>query len=158
MNYIFYYLLDIFNMLIKIFMIIKKMSQLMDKVWNFIYQKCPLYKKNLVNKEDLKNKTIDEIILMKENENSFLSYNIPVILWILWIMTFFDNLFWKIWFFLLLVIILVSVSVAFENKKQNIKIYNEILVKKLKSKNKFDEKYKNEILKYLKNIEHNFRN
>ena len=83
---------------------------------------------------------------------------IPVILWILWIMTFFDNLFWKIWFFLLLVIILVSVSVAFENKKENIKIYNEILVEKLKSKNKFDEKYKNEILKYLKNIEHNFRN
>jgi len=126
---------------------------ILDKLRDFIYKHRNLYERKPVYEKDLKNKSLDELILLKESERDYLSLNIPIVLGILWTMTVLDDFWWKSWFIFLLIIVWVNVAVALQEKKENTKIYNKIINQKLKEKREDDKKYQKEILKYLKNIE-----
>ncbi len=137
-----------------IYSVMKKLwFYILDKVRDFIYKHRNLYKRKPVYEKDLKNKTLDELILLKESEHDYLSLNIPIALGILWAMTVLDHFWWKSWFVFFLLIVWVNIAVALEEKKENIKIYNKFINKEFKKKEKSEEKYKKEILKYLSNIE-----
>lgn len=93
------------------------------------------------------------MILLKDAEHDYLSLNVPTALWILWIIFIFDNFLWKFCFFVLFIVVLVNLAVAFEEKKENIKVYDKVINKKLKDQNEKNDRYQKEILRYLKNIE-----
>lgn len=129
----------------------------MDKLEKFIYENRPLYTKNSVSEKDLDNKSLNELLLLKESERDYLSLNVPTALAIIWLMFIFDDFLWKLWFFILLIIVLVNLAIAVEEKKENISIYNKVINKKLKEKESKEEKYKKEISSYLKSISENIK-
>ena len=131
----------------------KKLRFYVDKLRDFIYKHWNLYERKPVYEKKLKNKSLNELILLKESERDYLSLNIPIALGILWAMTILDDFWWKSWCVFFLLIVWVNIAVALEEKKENIKIYNKFINKELKKKEKSEEKYKKEILKYLSNIE-----
>lgn len=126
---------------------------ILDKLRDFIYKHRNLYERKPVHEKNLKNKSLDELTLLKESEHDYLSLNIPIVLGSLWAMTVLDDLWRKSWFTFLLLIVWVNVAVALQEKKENIKIYDKVIIKKLKEKREDDKKYQKEILKSLKNIE-----
>lgn len=132
--------------------------KLFEKFRNFIYKKWPLYKKKPINEKFLKNKSIDELQLSKQAEHDFLSLNIPIIIWTLWAISFFDNIYRKYWLLFVLFITLVNIWVAIEEIKENIKIYDKVIKRKLKAQRKNEEEYKKDIIKYLKDIEKGLNN
>lgn len=69
----------------------------------------------------------------------------------------FDNFLWKLSFFILLLIALINLTVAIEEKKENIKIYDKFISKKLKEQKNKEEKYEKEIINYLKEINNNLQ-
>jgi hypothetical protein len=52
-----------------------------------------------------------------------------------------------------LIIICVNISVAFKEKRENIEIYNKVILKKMKEHDKKEEKFKKDVLQYLKQSE-----
>lgn len=128
---------------------------ILDKLRDFIYKHRNLYERKPIYEKNLKNKSLDELLILKESERDYLSLNIPIILGILWAMTTINDFKWKLCFIFLLAIIWVNIAVALEEKKENIKIYNKVISKKLKEKREDEEKYQKEILDYLKLISKN---
>jgi len=120
---------------------------------NFIYKHRLFYKKRPVFEKDLKKESLDNLISLKEAERDYLSSNVTIVLWIFWVIFIFDNFLWKISFFILFLIALVNLTVAVEEKKENIRIYDKLISKKMKDQERKEENYKKEILKYLNNIE-----
>lgn len=131
----------------------KFLFQLIDKIWNYIYKKRPLYKKRPIDENILKDKSIDEINFLKESEHDFLSFNIPAVLAIFWLILTINVPRIKAIFIILLVIVSVNIAIAHEETENNIIIYNKILWEKLNKQKEDDEKYRKKILNYLKNIE-----
>lgn len=133
----------------------------MKKLWswtgeiirNFIYKHRLFYKKRPVFEKDLKKESLDNLISLKEAERDYLSSNVTIVLWIFWVIFIFDNFLWKISFFILFLIALVNLTVAVEEKKENIRIYDKVINEKLKVQNEKNDRYQKEILRYLKNIE-----
>ena len=126
---------------------------ILDKLRDFIYKHRNLYERKPIYEKNLKNKSLDKLLLLKESERDFLSLNVPIVLWIFWVIFIFDNFLWKISFFILFLIALVNLTVAVEEKKENIRIYDKLISKKMKDQERKEENYKKEILKYLNNIE-----
>ena len=133
------------------------MMKMSDKILDFIYKWWPLYNKKPILEDDLKNKSLDELILMKESERDFLSINIPIVIGILWIMFSINDVVWKVCMLVILVIFAVNIWAAHEDKKKNIEIYNKIILKKTEEKNKKEEKYRKEISNYLRRIGDNMK-
>lgn len=135
----------------------------MKKLWfntgeilrNFIYNNRLFYKKRPAIEENLKKESLNDLILLKETERDYLSLNVPIALGILWAMTVLDDFWWKLCFIFLLLIVWVNIAVALEEKKENIKIYDKLISKKMKEQEDKDEKYKKEMLKYLEKISEN---
>lgn len=137
-----------------IYSVMKKLwFYILDKLWDFIYKHRNLYERKPVYAKDLKNKSLEELLLLKDSERDFLSLNVPIVLWIFWVIFIFDDFLWKISFFILFLIALVNLTVAVEEKKENIKIYDKLISKKMQEQKRKEEKHKKEILKYLNNIE-----
>jgi hypothetical protein len=57
-----------------------------------------------------------------------------------------------------LFITLVNIWVAIEEIKENIKIYDKVIKRKLKAQRKNEEEYKKDIIRYLKDIEKGLNN
>ena len=128
------------------------MVKMSDRILDFIYKWRPLYNKKPISENDLKNKSLDELILMKESERDFLSINIPIVIGILWIMFSINDVIWKVCMLVVLVIFSVNIWVAHEEKKKNIETYNKVILEKTEEKNMKEEKYRKEIASYLKEI------
>lgn len=123
-----------------------------ERIINFIYKWWPLYDKKPVSEKELKHKSLDELILLKESERDFLSIKIPIIIGILWVMLSINNAFWRGCMIVVLVVSVVNIWVAHEDKKKNIEIYNKVILEKTEEKNKKEEKYRKEISSYLNEI------
>ncbi len=141
-----------FKYLFDNYFIMKKWSS-DDLLQKFIYNSRPLYKKNPVYEKDIKDKSVNKLIILKESEHDYLSINIPLALWLLWILTLFNNIVFKIIIIVVLIIICVNISVAFKEKRENIEIYNKVILKKMKEHDKKEEKFKKDVLQYLKQSE-----
>lgn len=121
-------------------------------LWNFIYNNRLFYKKRPAIEEDLKKESLNNLIFLKETERDYLSSNVTIALGIFWVIFIFDDFLWKISFFILFLIALVNLTVAVEEKKENIKIYDKVINEKLKEQERKEEKYKKETIRYLKKI------
>lgn len=143
-------------MFIYSFFVMKKIwFNIGEILWNFIYNNRLFYKKRPAIEEDLKKESLNDLIFLKETERDYLSSNVSIVLGIFWVMFVFDDSLWKIAFFILFLIALVNLTVAVEEKKENIKIYNKLISKKMKEQERKEEKYKKEMLKYLEKISEN---
>ncbi len=120
---------------------------------DFIYKNWPLYERKPVSEKDINKMSLNDLMLKKESERDYLYAGIPIILTLLWVIASIDNLWRDSLFIVLLVIVSVNLTVAVEEKKENIKIYDKLISKKMKEQEDKDEKYKKEMLKYLSNIE-----
>ena len=112
-----------------------------------------MYERKPVSEKDINKMSLNDLMLKKESERDYLYAGIPIILTLLWVIASIDNLWRDSLFIVLLVIVSVNLTVAVEEKKENIKIYDKLISKKMKEQEDKDEKYKKEMLKYLSNIE-----
>lgn len=131
------------------------------------------YKKE-VKEKDLINKSLETLIMLKDNEHDYFSVNIPIVVSWLWIIisvyttissrmhswTYNKSRSWgyTIISIAFIVRLIRFCYVADKNNtiiNNNIKIYNEEIFKRLEKKEKSEKKYKNEVLNCLNNIKNN---
>ena len=126
--------------------------------------------KKELTEEDLKNKSLEELILLKDEEHDFLSINIPIIVSCLGIIASVDLTLnpqiWEqyprapicVWGMLIIFIILLSLTLRAISKKhkkvkKNLRIYDKVILKKLKELRKSDEEFKNRVINSLEEIQ-----
>lgn len=119
--------------------------------------KCPkwLQKNDIVEEKDLINKSLDELILLKDEEHDFLSINIPILaaIWIA-LLPMKNSWNWRILFCYYLARAVMSFYVIEVNEiaKKNMKTYNKVISRKMKEQKDKDEVYKKLISNYLQKI------
>ena len=126
----------------------------------------------VVNENSLKNKSLEELITLKDEEHDFLSINIPMIISGFWIMISailsMNPKIWEqypqvpkciswilIWFIIRMYIILRNITKEREIIKQNLKIYDKEIFKRLRQYKKDDDEYKEKITDILDEIRKN---
>lgn len=128
------------------------------------------YKKE-VKENDLKNKSLETLIMLKDNERDYFSINVPIIVSWLWIIisvyttissrmhSWTYNIFWS-WAYSVISIAFICRLIRFwyvSNKQnniinKNITVYNKIIQEKIEKEEKVKKKYQSKIEKYLKEI------
>ena len=133
------------------------------------------YKKE-VKEKDLINKSLETLIMLKDNEHDYFSVNIPIVVSWLWIIisvytTISSRMHsWtynksRSWAYTIISIAFIVRLIRFcyvadKNNtiiNNNIKIYNEEIFKRLEKKEKSEKEYKNEVLNCLKDIKNNIK-
>ena len=125
--------------------------------------------KEKLTEEDLKNKSLEELILWKNKEHDFLSINFPVIVSCLWIiMSIILTLNPQIWekypyasiygslilFWLIILMRIISRIIVdrHEIAEKNTKIYDKEIFKRLKEFKESDDEFKHQVINSLEDI------
>lgn len=128
------------------------------------------YKKE-VKEEDLENKSLKTLIMLKDNEHDYFSVNIPIIISWLWIIisvytTISSRMHsWtynksRSWAYTIISVAFIIRLIRFwyvSNKQnniinKNITVYNKIIQEKIEKEEKAKKEYEAKILEYLKGI------
>ena len=113
------------------------------------------YKTTPIDEKELEKKSLDELVLEKGEQLNIFSTDIPVLVTI-WVALFtyqYTLQPYAIWIFLIVCIFIEWWIVSVRNTtKDNIKKYDKAILQKMKEEREENEKYKKEILKYLKKI------
>lgn len=119
-----------------------------------------LLKNAIVEEKNLTNKSLDELLVLKDEEHDFLSINIPILvaIWIA-ILPIKDLWNWRTLLIYYLIWIIISFYIIEVNEvaKKNMKLYNKVISKKMKEQRDREEEYKKEISSYLKGINENIK-
>lgn len=119
-----------------------------------------LLKNAIVEEKILTNKSLDELLVLKDEEHDFLSINIPILvaIWIA-ILPIKDLWNWRTLLIYYLIWIIISFYIIEVNEvtKKNMKIYNKVISNKMKEQRDMEEDYKKEISGYLKGISENIK-
>lgn len=110
------------------------------------------YKTNPVDEKELEKKSLDELVLEKEEQLNYFNTDIPIMVTI-WValFTYQYSIWYGIWITLLVCVIIEWYIVAVRNTTvENIKKYDKVILEKMKEERKENEKYRKEVLKYLK--------
>lgn len=112
------------------------------------------YKTNPVDEKELENKSLDELVLEKSEELNYFSTDIPIMVTI-WValFTYQYSIWYGIWITLIICVIIEWYILAVRNTtKDNIKKYDKAILQRMKKEREENERYRGEVLKYLKKI------